>query len=61
MVSMISRKFKQDVIGIEIIEERHESIVMKDQLNPAEMRFNVLIDRISSLLFDNIVNSSLIW
>jgi phosphate uptake regulator len=50
MVTMISRKFKQDVIGLEIIEERHESIVMKDLLNPQEMRFNVLVDRISSLV-----------
>ena len=48
------RKFIRDAIGLEIIEESPNSIIIKDLLNPSEMKFSSWIDRISKLVMGQI-------
>jgi len=44
-VKMIVRKFTQNTIGQEIVEETESQIIIKDILNPAEMPFDRTIKR----------------
>ncbi|MEX2726122.1 MAG: PhoU domain-containing protein, partial [Candidatus Sigynarchaeum springense] len=45
-----ARKFIRDAIGLEIMEETHESLSIKDLLNPSETRFNDWIERLGNLV-----------
>jgi len=52
-----AREFINKAIGLEITEETANSITIKDLLNPAEMRFNVWVDRMSSLVATRLEDS----
>jgi|SRR5271157_126573 len=47
-----ARKFIHDAIGLEIIEETSNSMMIKDLLNPSEMKFKSWIERMSQLVIN---------
>ena len=47
-----ARQFIHDAIGLEIIEETSNSMMIKDLLNPSEMKFKSWIERMSQLVIN---------
>ncbi|MBN2150608.1 MAG: phosphate uptake regulator PhoU [Candidatus Lokiarchaeota archaeon] len=58
-IKATARKFIRDAIGLEIMEETQQSLSIKDLLNPAEMRFNTWVERLSKLVITQLEDISL--
>ncbi|MBD3188112.1 AbrB/MazE/SpoVT family DNA-binding domain-containing protein [Candidatus Bathyarchaeota archaeon] len=53
-VRELVKNFKNDGIGLEIMEETPNSLTIKDLLNPAEVKFKQWLERISQLVVTQI-------
>ncbi len=56
-VRATAREFIDKAIGLVIIEEKPNSIAIKEMLNPTEMKFDIWVERMSSLVASRLEDS----